>query len=271
MTDRIPFVKMHGLGNDFVIILEDALPSNWEDSAFIPSISSRIIGIGCDQFITYKQTDSARFAMSIYNQDGGVALACGNASRCLSRLIFDETGLRNITLTVAGGRVVLCEYISKDAIKVNMGVASFSESWMPESSDLWNLVEHYPIEPKEMICVDVANPHLVIFSQLSDQDKKLIGKNFQKTDLFKGGVNVSFARVEDDKIHLKVWERGTGFTYACGSGAIATFAAAVKLGFAKDEAEIIFKLGSLKMKTIDGMITICGSASYVFQGNYFYE
>ncbi len=266
---NIPFVKMHGLGNDFVIIAEEMLSPTMNMTAFAQTVSDRKLGVGCDQFITYR--DSHDFIkMSIFNQDGSKARACGNASRCLSRLIFEKNGKRNITLDV-DGRKVLCEYINADQIKVDLGLASFEESWMPKKEPLWDLAIRYLIEPKEMICVDVANPHLVIFSKLSDQDREVIGKNFQNVDLFKEGININFAEVKDDKIYLKVWERGTGFTYACGSGAIATFAAANKLGFVSDKAEVIFELGTLKMQKTDGNISMCGPVSSVFEGKYYYE
>jgi len=266
---NIPFVKMHGLGNDFVIIAEEMLPPEVNMTDFARVISDRRLGIGCDQFITYKESNEF-VKMSIFNQDGSKARACGNASRCLSKLIFEKNEKRNITLDV-NGRKVLCEYINTDQIKVDLGLASFEESWMPRKELLWDLAIRHLIEPKEMICVDVANPHLVIFSKLSDQDRKVIGENFQNINLFKEGININFAEVKDDKIYLKVWERGAGFTYACGSGAIATFAAANKLGFVSDRAEVVFELGSLEMQKTGANISMCGPASFVFEGGYAYE
>jgi len=270
MPTKIPFVKMHGLGNDFVIIAEKDLPMGIDQESFAKTISDRRRGIGCDQFITYTETDSTNIQMNIFNQDGSKALACGNASRCLSRLIFDKNGNKKITLNV-NGRLVTCEYINKNEIKIDMGAVSFDEAWMPNNAALWEMAERYLIEPKEMLCVDVANPHLVIFSRVSEQDQQVIGENFENSELFKDGVNINFARVEDDKIHLKVWERGTGFTYACGSGAVATFAAANKLGFADNQAEVVFELGSLKMQKFVDNIIMSGPAGYIFAGDYFYE
>lgn len=267
---KIPFVKMHGLGNDFVIIAEDALPKLIDVSAFAMLVADRRYGIGCDQFITYKYDDKLNVQMGIYNQDGSKALACGNATRCLSRLVFDLTQEKNITVHI-GDRKVACQYISPDEIKVDLGTAGFDEKWMPNSSALWKIAERHSIEPKEMLCVDVANPHLVIFSRLSDQDRAIIGQNFQNIDLFKGGINVNFAKVEDDKIYLQVWERGVGFTCACGSGAVATFAAANKLGFSGEQAEIVFDSGSLKMQKEGDNIVMHGPASYVFSGDFLYD
>jgi diaminopimelate epimerase len=265
---KIPFIKMHGLGNDFVII-EDSLLCNIKDiKDFVIKIADRHIGIGCDQFITY-QKDNNSILMNIFNQDGSKAKACGNASRCLSRVIFDRYGIKNTTIKVEGKDITV-EYSDPDNITVNMGVANFTADWMPTRERLWELGDKYRIEPKEMVCVDIGNPHLVIFSKFADKDKKIFGKNLQKNELFSNGVNVNFAQIEDNTIILKVWERGTGFTMACGSGASASFAAANKLGFVDDEAKVAFELGTLKMCKKNNQILMTGSASYVFAGEYYY-
>jgi diaminopimelate epimerase len=268
MFQKISFIKMHGLGNDFVIIDENQMPESVDMQSFAQGISDRILGVGCDQLIIYKKEPSF-IKMTIYNQDGSAAKACGNASRCLTRMLFDQIGVTDIKLDVSG-RIVTCKYIDKNTLKIDMGQPIFEADWMPAIADLWSLAERYMIEPKEMLCVDIGNPHLVIFSKLSDKDMRIIGESFQDNGLFPDGVNVNFARIIDDKINLKVWERGAGFTYACGSGAIATFAAANKLGFADDEAEIVFKLGSLHMQKNRDSVLMSGPASYVFSGEYIY-
>lgn len=269
MLQKIPFVKMHGLGNDFVIINEHHMPKNLDTQGFVQKVSDRELGVGCDQFIVYSQ-NTDKVNMTIYNQDGSSAKACGNASRCLTRLLFDKIGVNNIKLDI-NGRIVSSEYFDENTIKVDMGPPSFKSEWMPDNVDLWSLSERYMIEPKEMVCVDVANPHLVIFSKLSQKDMEIIGRDFQESEIFPDGVNVNFARIEDNKINLKVWERGAGFTYACGSGAIATFAAANKLGFFGDEVEIVFQLGSLNMQKQNSSVLMSGPASYVFTGEYLYD
>lgn len=259
---------MHGLGNDFVIMGSDNIIKSIEFTKLSKDISNRRVGIGCDQFILYERKEKF-VSMAIYNQDGTPAKACGNASRCLSRLMFDNYGATNIVLDI-NGRKVECQYFNKDEIQVNIGPAIFENSWMPMFEELWNFVARYGIEPKEAICVDVANPHLVIFSKLTDKDQKIVAENFQNTDLFKEGINVNFASVLGNNILLKVWERGAGFTLACGSGACATFAAANKLGFVPDKSLVKFTLGELKMKKLGQDIVMVGPASYVFKGEYYY-
>ena len=266
---KIPFIKMHGLGNDFVIIKDSLLFDIKDIKNFVINISNRQISIGCDQFITYTKRDDF-VSMSIFNQDGSKAKACGNATRCLSRLIFDKYAIKNIVIKI-DNKEITSTYSDPTNITVNMGIANFAADWMPKQENLWQLAEKYRIEPKEMLCVDVGNPHLVIFSKLSDKDKKIIGKNLQNHELFNNGVNVNFARIEDNIIILKVWERGTGFTMACGSGASASFAAASKLGFVDDKATVAFELGTLNMNKKDNQILMTGSASYVFTGEYYYD
>lgn len=260
---------MHGLGNDFVIVRERDIPINLPPQNLAINISDRRLGIGCDQFIIYEQND-AQVKMTIFNGDGSLALACGNASRCLSKLIFDNSAHKEITIHV-GERLVFCQYHHNNMISVNMGPVSFTENWMPPQSKLWALAQQYGIEPKEIICADVANPHLVIFSKISKADQELIGQSFQKSDLFPNGVNINFAEIDGDNIRLRVWERGTGFTYACGSGAVASFAAANKFNFVQEEALILFELGNLIMQKQGDNITMTGPASFVFKGDFHYE
>jgi len=283
---KVSFIKMHGLGNDFVIVENSALAKLNNLKDFVIKISDRRIGIGCDQFITYSKQDvkSNEVLMNIFNQDGSKAKACGNASRCLSRLIFDKYGISAIDIKI-GEKIVPAQYHDPKNITVNMGIANFAANWMPKNEELWQLAEKYTLEPKELICVDIGNPHLVIFSKLGDKDKKLIGKKLQKNPLFANnngasGINVNFAEIASfyskentaNVINLKVWERGTGFTMACGSGASATFAASNKLGFTTDEGTVRFEIGSLKMKKNgNNEILMTGPAEYVFSGEYHYD
>lgn len=271
MSQKTSFVKMHGLGNDFVIINQENLPENCNLTLLAEKIANRYTGIGCDQFITYKQIQNTNsYEMNIYNLDGSSAKACGNGSRCLAKLIFMKTGAKEINLTVLE-RDFPCVIENENYVSVNMGKVSFKEAWMPSTEQLWDIAKLYMIEPKEMICVDIGNPHLVIFSNLAIQDKELIGEKLQRSELFADGVNVSFASIEGHKINLSVFERGTGFTYACGSGACATFAAALKLKFASSAAEIVFKLGSLDMFIDQENIIMKGAASFVIVGEFYHD
>ncbi len=261
---------MHGLGNDFIMLNQQDLPKDYDLSNLAIAICNRRTAIGCDQLIIYDKEESNCYSMTIYNQDGSLAKMCGNAARCLAKLLCLKHEQQQITLKLAD-RKIACQILDNDKISVNMGKPSFSAPWMPSADKIWSLAERYQIEPKEIICVDMGNPHLVIFSLLSEHDKELIGGKLQNSPLFPDGVNVNFASIQDSKIHLLVWERGTGFTLACGSGACASFVAAVKLGFISSPATIIFKHGSLLMQQLDEDIIMQGPASLVATGEFFYE
>jgi len=269
MGDKINFVKMHGLGNDFVIVNRKDLTSIYDLSQLAKNMADRHLGVGCDQFIIYEEHNDF-YEMIIYNIDGSSAKLCGNATRCLAKLIYLDTGKKDITVIV-GNKKLLCHVKDENNISVNVGRVSFNESWMPSRDKIWEFAERYMIDLKETICVDVGNPHLVIFSKLELQDQKIVGEKLQDKDLFVDGINVNFAEVKDNKIYLSVWERGAGLTLACGSGACGSFAAGLKLGFIHSPCEIVFKHGSLIMKEENGNIIMQGSAALVARGEYYCE
>lgn len=268
MLNKIKFVKMHGLGNDFVVVNAKDLPHKYNLSNLAKDIADRHTGIGCDQFIIYSQKPDF-YEMIIYNIDGSSAKLCGNATRCLAKLIYLHNGAKEIIIKACSKKLI-CYVEDENKISVNVGVVSFSEAWMPARDKIWALAEKYMIDLKETICVDVGNPHLVIFSNITDQDKLIIGEKLQDKKLFEDGINVNFANIKDNKIYLSVWERGAGLTLACGSGACASFAASLKLGFMHSGCEIVFKLGRLEMHKQNDDIIMSGPASFVAQGEYYH-
>ncbi|HJD55699.1 MAG TPA: diaminopimelate epimerase [Rickettsia endosymbiont of Pyrocoelia pectoralis] len=270
MSSKINFVKMHGLGNDFVIVNKQDLTNMHDLSQLAKNIADRHLGIGCDQFIIYEEHKADTYEMIIYNIDGSRAKLCGNATRCLAKLIYLNTGKRDITVIV-GNKKLLCHVKDENIISVNVGGVSFNEPWMPSRDKIWEFAERYMIDLKETICVDVGNPHLVIFSKLEPQDQKTVGIKLQDKELFADGVNVNFAEVKDNKIYLSVWERGAGLTLACGSGACSSFAAGLKLGFVSSSSEVVFKHGSLIMREENGNIIMQGPAKLVACGEYYCE
>jgi len=259
---------MHGLGNDFVILNHEDLRYIKNLSSLAKKISDRRLGIGADQMIIYKKHKSY-YDMIIYNQDGSKACNCGNAARCLAKLMYLNYGVKEIILKILD-RKLKCQVHNEQEISVNMGDIIFDASWMPEQTKLYKFAQRYMIDDQEIICADAGNPHIVIFSNLSEQDEEVIGSQLQKDKMFPDGINVNFAQIDDNKIKLKVWERGTGFTLACGSGACATYGSAKRLGFITDDAEVIFALGKLKMHTDHGVI-MTGPATIVAIGKFYYS
>lgn len=266
---NVNFVKMHGLGNDFIIINIQDLSVDSNHNVFAKFVADRHIGIGCDQLIIYEKIENNHYNMSIYNQDGSVANACGNAMRCLMYMLYNKFGITNISINVLT-RQSQC-IINNEEICVNMGSVSFNETWMPSTDKLWDMAQIYSISPKEILCVDVGNPHLIIFANLNEQDQNIIAQKIQSSNLFPQGININFANINNhNTIYLSVWERGTGLTLACGSGACASFAASQKLGFIGSCCEVSFKLGKLKMSMQEQDIIMCGSATFVAAGTLYY-
>lgn len=266
---KIKFTKMHGLGNSFVMI--DLNDYNQVNCDLIIKMADVKTAIGFDQFITYKFLDSENAIMNVYNEDGSTANACGNASRCMGYLNYEKNQSNKLNLQV-GKRQVKCLVEEGKMIDVNMGHVSFDESWMPDIAEIHSLILPYQYNDLEVNCADIGNPHLVIFyNNLSDSDISLMGSKLEKASVFPNGVNVNFAKIHNNIIDLKVWERGVGFTLACGSGSCATFASAHSLGFVSDESIVRFKLGELKMSIIDGQIHMKGPAVKICEGEYFYE
>ncbi len=266
----IKFTKMHGLGNDFIFVDKTDLPVGFPINKMVSSVSKRHTGIGCDQFILYEGKNSY-IDMEIFNADGSSAKACGNATRCLAYLFGTKNNTKEVTVNV-NGRKLLCKLNNGTNVSVNMGIARFDEDWMPAYEKLAKELSQYLSANVEFLCVDIGNPHLVIIDQnFSNEDMALLGAKFEKSPLFKFGANINFATISDNVINLKVWERGAGFTYACGSGACASFAAGHKLGFVADSAKVKFELGVLEMDFLKEGILMSGPVSLVASGIFYYE
>jgi len=221
----IPFLKMHGLGNDFVII--DQRKQRYQFD--VKNVSNRRLGIGCDQLIIIEESVNADCRMRIYNPDGGEAGACGNATRCVAYVIIKEKKTNEVKIAVKN-KILKCWKAENNLIKVDMGKPSLKWEEIPlaESCDTTNLPISYG-ELKKPMAVNMGNPHVIFFVQnINSIDLQVIGPKIEKDPLFPERVNVNIAQIQNGKILLKVWERGAGETLACGSGACATLVAAIK-------------------------------------------
>lgn len=267
----IPFIKMDGLGNDFVIIdcrkTQDIVKLTAKE---IETIANRRTGIGFDQLFILTDSDKADVKMTIYNGDGSLAAACGNGSRCISSLIFEEKPSKQEVLIEAPGGKILKAY-NKRQICVNMGKPDFS--WqgigLAEEKDTSNLIG---LLPNLSGCgVSMGNPHCVFFVEdVSKVDLAKYGPLVEHNPLFVNRTNVEFAQVvAPNKILMRVWERGAGITQACGSGACATLAAAYKKGLSASKAEIIMPGGTLEIENKDGEILMAGPVNKAFIGQFY--
>lgn len=265
---NIVFSKMHGLGNDIILVNEEQL-QKLNKSDVVLKMSHRKIGLGCDQIVFYK-TDNDCYITDIYNNNGSSVLACGNAYRCLAMLISKTFNISSVKLRVAD-KYIICDILENGLISVDMGVVSFKEKWMCDIKSIKLLIGDYLSNLAKIIMVDVGNHHLIIFDDINFKMKKLIGNIIRKSDFFKDGININFAKIQENKIFLSVLERGAGFTMSCGSGACATFAAAVEKGLVTSPSEVVFKLGSLKMMKSRNRIILHGPANFIAYGSFYYE
>lgn len=287
---KIKFTKMHGLGNDFIMVEKNNLPQDIIIEDFIELASDRNLGIGCDQFIIYEILDKENYCnkalMDIYNSDATKAEVCGNATRCLAYIMHEQNLVnQNITQTdspkslaeniyeiEAAGRKLSCKITGDKRVSVNMGKISLKEPWMPESEQLSPVLSNFLTQSAEFAFADAGNPHLIIIEEnITLEDINLLGPKLESHPLFERGINVNFASLNKNYINLNVWERSSGLTYACGSGACATFAVCNNLGFVGDKAVVNFSQGSLNMTMIDGAVHMEGEIAKVAEGSYYYE
>jgi diaminopimelate epimerase len=266
----IPFIKMHGLGNDFVVI--DARAGNPPAQDAIRAMADRHTGIGCDQVLvlTRPEAAGADLFMRIYNPDGSEAQACGNGTRCVARLFMDESKKKSCTIqTVAG--LLQCEEAGGGLVKADMGAPKLGWKEIPLSEERDTLALGVMNGAYgDPVAVNMGNPHAVFFvKDVREVPLEEIGPQVERNVLFPERTNVEFAQVlGPDSIRLRVWERGTGVTSACGSGACATMVAAVRRGLTGRRAAITLDGGQLELewRESDGHVLMTGPAVSVFSG-----
>ncbi len=260
---EIVFDKLHGLGNDYIYVDIDRYPiGNLE--GFAQQFSPRRTGIGGDGIITYNKETSGHYLMRIFNLDGSEGLMCGNAIRCVAKLLYERGLCRDnpMTINTRSGEKILTLTIEGEQVthaRVDMGLPK-----VLEDSRL--------VDEVEGVSVSVGNPHFINFIAQDPDDYPLdtIGPRIEKHIAFPDGVNYEIAQILDrHTIKMRVWERGSGLTMACGTGATATAVAAIHKGIADSPVKVIMPGGDL---TIDWSGNECdsvfmtGPATYVFQG-----
>ena len=222
--------------------------------------------------------------MRIFNADGSEAMMCGNATRCIGKYVYDMgmTDKIEISLETNSGIKYLTLYPDAnnkiESVKVDMGKAILVPREIPVNSDLERFIaQPVTVDGKEyaMTCVSMGNPHAVVFLPEEDAlELEKIGPSFEHHELFPDRVNTEFVRVIDDHtLQMRVWERGSGETFACGTGTCATVVAAVLNGFCKKEEEILVHLRGGDLRIIyheDDTVTMIGPATYVFEGKMEY-
>lgn len=250
------FRKMHGLGNDFVII--DARTENVIlGPEEMELIADRHWGVGCDQLVIMDESQKADIIAYFFNADGSESGACGNATRCVADIIMRESGNDTCTIEVTDG-ILKCRKMDDDLVQVDMGAPKYVEDL-----DISKGLVANPVS------VDIGNPHCVFFVEsYDDLDIEGLGAYFETHEAFPDRTNVEFVQVID-KTHLrqKTWERGVGLTEACGSGACAVALAALRRGFAGSQVTIELDGGLLEVElSHDNHVLMSGPVAYVFEG-----
>jgi diaminopimelate epimerase len=246
------FLKMHGLGNDFVIF--DARNQTLAlDAAAARAIADRRFGVGCDQVIVIEPAKNGADAfMRIYNSDGGEVESCGNAARCVARLLMDERQVDSVRLDTEGGALACT--VSGDQITVDMGAPKFGWRDIPLAREVDTrsfAIEGFD-EPELKVAsaVNVGNPHCVLFVESADDAPVYgLGRRIENHPLFPERTNVEFVSVlAPNRLRMRVWERGVGVTLACGTGACATIAAAQRRGFCGEVCDVVLDGGTLHLE-----------------------
>jgi diaminopimelate epimerase len=264
------FRKMHGLGNDFVVLdARSAAISLTKDSAH--AIADRRTGAGCDQILIIEPPRSGGDAfMSIYNADGGEVDSCGNGSRCVARLLLDESGKDEIVLETKAGPVA-AKRAHGSLIAVDMGPAR--DAWqdipLAEQSDTLhlNIGEGSLRDP---VAVNVGNPHMVFFvSDVETVDLATLGPELERHPLFPDRTNVEAVQmIGGAHLRMRVWERGVGITRACGTGACASLVAAVRRGLSGRKAVVSLDGGDLEIEwRADGHVIMTGPVAETYIGS----
>lgn len=272
---KLNFSKMHGLGNDFVIINNLQSQHNFTSSE-IQYIGDRKFGIGCDQILIIDPANDgiSDFYYKIFNSDGSIAGQCGNGARCFIRYVIehDLTTKKQIKLQTPS-RIISGQLITPELIEVDMGVPEFSVEHipllLPQAAQYQLEINHQTLE---FSALSMGNPHVVInlpdLGLLEDNDYlQTIAQNLQQAAYFPESVNVNFVYiVNNGLIKLRTYERGCGFTLACGSGACASAAALIKQNLVNNTPTIQMDGGELKIDWSGENLLMCGAAVEVFNG-----
>ena len=272
------FTKMHGIGNDYIYVncFEENLPDPEKASIYVSDVRK---GIGADGLVMIMPSDKADFRMRIFNADGSEAMMCGNATRCIGKYVYDKgltdkteitletnSGIKYLTLFPENGRVA--------NVTVDMGKAILVPKDIPVISDKDRFIsEAVDVDGSEykITCVSMGNPHAIVFvDDVDSLDLEKTGPSFENHKLFPHRINTEFIKVIDENtLQMRVWERGSGETFACGTGACASVVAAVLNGFCKKDSEVTVHLrgGDLKITyKSDETVIMKGPASHICDG-----
>ena len=276
MKGKIHFAKMHGAGNDYIYV--DTSINNIKDPAAAARLwSDRHKGVGSDGLVLIGRSPitEADFTMRIFNADGSEAMMCGNASRCIAKYVYekgltDKTEIRLLTLSGVKILKVHVENGKVESVTVDMGEPVFEDERQFNPALRKSIVVPRPAREGQVrtsLFVSMGNPHYVVFTDDVDEIESL-GKDLEYHPAFPERANIEFAEMRPDGIRVRVWERGSGITMACGTGACATAVAACKTGYTGRKSRILMDGGELEIEwsEADNHVYMTGPAEFVFEG-----
>ncbi len=273
------FTKMHGIGNDYIYIncFEETVDEPEKVSMILSDVRK---GIGSDGLVLIMPSDKADFRMRMFNIDGSEGKMCGNATRCIGKYVYEKglTDKKELTLETLSGIKYLTLFVNSDnkveLVKVDMGKAILEPENIPVDCKDDRFI-NVPVEVNgstyNLTCVSMGNPHAVLFTEnIAGLDLEKIGPDFENHRLFPERINTEFIEVLDEHtLNMRVWERGSGETFACGTGACASAVAAVLNGYCNYDEEILIHLrgGDLHITyQSDGTVMMTGSADFICDG-----
>ena len=267
----LPFLKMHGAGNDFVVLDGRETKLMLVPEA-VRQIADRHRGVGCDQLIIIERDGAGADAfMRILNADGSESGACGNATRCVAALLAEETGLQRVNIRTISG-LLEAEILGPGLVEVDMGPPHLEWGDVPLSGPADTL--HLPLNlgpVSDPAACSMGNPHATFFiDDFQHLPINTIGPLLEKNHLFPERANIGFARIDSaSRIRLRVWERGAGLTLACGSGACAALVNAHRRGLSARQAVVEMDGGELLITWAeDGRVLMRGQAETAFAGEW---
>ena len=275
--NKLKFTKMHGIGNDYIYIEATTLPPHTDLPALSRRLSDRHTGIGGDGIILICDSPVADFRMRIFNADGSEAKMCGNGSRCVGKYVYDKglTDSTSITLDTLGGIKHITLHPGPEgtveSATVDMGVPSTVPTEIPvkASSPMLDAPVETSAGSVRLTAVSMGNPHGVIFTDdLSTSTVHTLGPELEHHPMWPDRANIEFARLDSpDHITMRVWERGSGETMACGTGACATAVAAHLTGRTGTAVTVSLPGGDLRIEIApNGHVMMTGGATTVFEG-----
>ena len=274
------FTKMHGCGNDYIYVdgAREIIPAE-RKSEVVKFLSDRHFGIGGDGVIFINPSDVADFEMEMYNMDGSRSEMCGNGIRCVGKYVYDHGLTRKTSLSIVScGKIKYLELTVEDGkvanVRVNMGSPVLEAAEIPVVASQSPVVDTpITVDGREyrMTCVSMGNPHAIVYvdEMIDDETMAKIGPLFEHHERFPRRVNTEFVKVLDrERVQMRVWERGTGETLACGTGACAVTVASILNGLTEDDITVELLGGNLEIfwDREENVVYMTGPATTVFEG-----